>query len=41
MISGAQAWPEQQLRVWLHEAGFDDIRRSALLVAPNFLMQAR
>ena len=40
LVSGAQAWPEARLRGWLEEAGFRTLRRSGLMIVPNFVLCA-
>jgi SAM-dependent methyltransferase len=38
VISGARAWPDQTMRDWMTNAGFESLRSSRLLAAPEVLL---
>lgn len=40
-ISGAQVWPERQLRTWAEDIGFEGYRSGKLLGAPEFVASLR
>lgn len=38
LVSGSQAWPEDQVRTWMEEAGFVHLRRGSRFPLPGLLM---
>ena len=41
VVSGTRAYPEQTMRGWLEQAGFEQLRTARLLFAPAVLISGR